>query len=399
MEKIDLLSLTLEELEQEMQAIGVARYRAGQIFSWLHEKQVLDFAGMTTLSQQFRTELSEKFCIKRLNIVRKLASSIDNTVKYLYQLPDGNFVETVLMEYHHGTSICISTQVGCRMGCRFCASAIAGFIRNLEPSELLLQIYETQLDAKRPIDSIVLMGIGEPLDNYDNVLRFFSLLSHPKGFGMSLRHVTVSTCGIVPKILELADQKLGVTLSVSLHSPENATRSEVMPVNRTWPIEVLMDACRTYVQKTGRRITFEYAVMDNVNSARSDAKKLADLLRGGNFHVNLIPVNPIRERNYKTLRKTVQLFQDTLTQYGVNATVRRTLGSDIQAAMKTASLHWCAMEWAENVPARRQADSPQKCFLSILKNPIRPIWILMPFVPCYCLLYQRRIRLFIQLQK
>ena len=332
MEKIDLLSLTLEELEQEMQAMGAARYRAGQIFSWLHEKQVLDFAGMTTLSQQFRTELSEKFCIKRLNIVRKLASSIDNTVKYLYQLPDGNFVETVLMEYHHGTSICISTQVGCRMGCRFCASAIAGFIRNLEPSELLLQIYETQLDAKRPIDSIVLMGIGEPLDNYDNVLRFFSLLSHPKGFGMSLRHVTVSTCGIVPKILELADQKLGVTLSVSLHSPENATRSEVMPVNRTWPIEVLMDACRTYVQKTGRRITFEYAVMDNVNSARSDAKKLADLLRGGNFHVNLIPVNPIRERNYKTLRKTVQLFQDTLPQYGVNATVRRTLGSDIQAA-------------------------------------------------------------------
>ena len=297
MEKIDLLSLTLEELEQEMQAMGAARYRAGQIFSWLHAKQVLDFAGMTTLSQQFRTELSEKFCIKRLNIVRKLASSIDNTVKYLYQLPDGNFVETVLMEYHHGTSICISTQVGCRMGCRFCASAIAGFIRNLEPSELLLQIYETQLDAKRPIDSIVLMGIGEPLDNYDNVLRFFSLLSHPKGFGMSLRHVTVSTCGIVPKILELADQKLGVTLSVSLHSPENATRSEVMPVNRTWPIEVLMDACRTYVQKTGRRITFEYAVMDNVNSARSDAKKLADLLRGGNFHVNLIPVNPIRERN------------------------------------------------------------------------------------------------------
>lgn len=332
MEKIDLLSLTLEELEQEMQAMGAARYRAGQIFSWLHAKQVLDFAGMTTLSQQFRTELSEKFCIKRLNIVRKLASSIDNTVKYLYQLPDGNFVETVLMEYHHGTSICISTQVGCRMGCRFCASAIAGFIRNLEPSELLLQIYETQLDAKRPIDSIVLMGIGEPLDNYDNVLRFFSLLSHPKGFGMSLRHVTVSTCGIVPKILELADQKLGVTLSVSLHSPENATRSEVMPVNRTWPIEVLMDACRTYVQKTGRRITFEYAVMDNVNSARSDAKKLADLLRGGNFHVNLIPVNPIRERNYKTLRKTVQLFQDILTQYGVNATVRRTLGSDIQAA-------------------------------------------------------------------
>ena len=165
MEKIDLLSLTLEELEQEMQAMGAARYRAGQIFSWLHEKQVLDFTGMTTLSQQFRTKLSEKFCIKRLNIVRKLASSIDNTVKYLYQLPDGNFVETVLMEYHHGTSICISTQVGCRMGCRFCASAIAGFIRNLEPSELLLQIYETQLDAKRPIDSIVLMGIGEPLDN------------------------------------------------------------------------------------------------------------------------------------------------------------------------------------------------------------------------------------------
>ena len=286
---------------------------------------------MTDISAANRQRLADRFA-QVLAAPEYETRSADGTKKYLFRTLQGFFIESAYIPDGERATLCVSSQAGCRMGCRFWASAIAGFIRNLEPSELLLQIYETQLDAKRPIDSIVLMGIGEPLDNYDNVLRFFSLLSHPKGFGMSLRHVTVSTCGIVPKILELADQKLGVTLSVSLHSPENATRSEVMPVNRTWPIEVLMDACRTYVQKTGRRITFEYAVMDNVNSARSDAKKLADLLRGRNFHVNLLPVNPIRERNYKTLRKTVQLFQDTLTQYGVNATVRRTLGSDIQAA-------------------------------------------------------------------
>ena len=272
------------------------------------------------------------FCINRLKIAKRLASSVDDTVKYLYELPDGNYVETVCMQYHHGTSLCISTQVGCRMGCRFCASAIAGFVRNLTPAEMLLQIYETERAQNCKISSLVLMGIGEPLDNFDNVLRFLQLLSDPNGYGMSLRHVTVSTCGVVPKILELAEQRLGLTLSVSLHCPNDAGRSAIMPINRSYPIDVLLDACQTYFEKTGRRVTFEYAVMDQVNSAEQDAAALAERLKGLHAHVNLIPINPVKERNFHTLKKTVLQFQKTLERYGIPATIRRTLGSDIEAA-------------------------------------------------------------------
>lgn len=332
MEQQDILSMTLPELQAAVQELGEPKFRAKQIFNWLHQKRVTDFSEMTTLSLPFRERLASGFCINRLKIAKRLASSVDDTVKYLYELPDGNYVETVCMQYHHGTSLCISTQVGCRMGCRFCASAIAGFVRNLTPAEMLLQIYETERAQNCKISSLVLMGIGEPLDNFDNVLRFLQLLSDPNGYGMSLRHVTVSTCGVVPKILELAEQRLGLTLSVSLHCPNDAGRSAIMPINRSYPIDVLLDACQTYFEKTGRRVTFEYAVMDQVNSAEQDAAALAERLKGLHAHVNLIPINPVKERNFHTLKKTVLQFQKTLERYGIPATIRRTLGSDIEAA-------------------------------------------------------------------
>lgn len=332
MEKIDILSLSLEELENILIENGEKKFRAKQIFQWLHVKRVFDFSKMTDISVQLRQSLNEIFCIKGLFVQKKLESAIDNTVKYLYRLPDGNFVETVLMEYNYGRSICVSTQVGCKMGCRFCASAIAGYIRDLEPSEILMQIYETEKEAGVRVSGVVLMGIGEPLDNFANVMKFLSLLSDKNGNNLSLRHVSLSTCGIVPKIYELADKKLQLTLSVSLHSADNDKRSEIMPVNRTYNIDKLIEACRVYIEKTGRRVTFEYAVIDNVNSAEKDADKLADLLRGLNCHVNLIPVNRVKERNYKTAASGVAQFAKRLEKRGINATVRRTLGSDIEAA-------------------------------------------------------------------
>lgn len=332
MEKTDILSLNLAELENIVTGYGEKKFRAKQIFQWLHVKRVFDFDGMTDISAQFRQHLKENFCINRLNIQKRLESHMDNTVKYLYRLSDGNFVETVLMKYNYGYSICVSTQVGCKMGCRFCASAIAGFVRNLEPSEILMQIYETEKNSAVKVSGVVLMGIGEPLDNYDNVLKFLKLLSDSNGNNFSLRHVSLSTCGIVPRIYELAELKLGLTLSVSLHCADDRGRSEIMPVNNAYNIGELLDACRYYIKNTGRRVTFEYAVIDNVNSSDKDADRLAALLRGMNCHVNLIPVNKVRERNYRTARQGVADFAKRLGSRGINATVRRTLGSDIEAA-------------------------------------------------------------------
>lgn len=332
MEKTDILSLSLGELEAAVVALGEKKFRAKQIFQWLHVKRVFEFDKMTDISAQLRQSLDEKFCANRLFVHKRLESSIDNTVKYLYRLHDGNFVETVLMEYKYGHSICVSTQVGCKMGCRFCASAIAGYVRDLEPSEILMQIYETEKDMGIRVSGVVLMGIGEPLDNYDNVIKFLELLSAKEGNNLSLRHVSLSTCGIVPKIYELAELRLGLTLSVSLHCADNDKRSEIMPVNRTYNIDRLIEACRYYIEKTGRRVTFEYAVIDSVNSSDADADKLATLLRGMNCHVNLIPVNKVRERNYHTARSGVAEFAKRLGKRGINATVRRTLGSDIEAA-------------------------------------------------------------------
>lgn len=332
MERRDILSMSREELTAALTAMGEPKFRANQIYHWLHVKKVTDFDEMRDLPASLRTKLSVEFCLKSLFIARKLESCMDDTVKYLYRLSDGQHVETVLMSYHHGWRLCISTQVGCKMGCRFCASTIAGYVRNLTPAEMLLQIDETERNAGVTISGIVLMGIGEPLDNYDNVMRFLELLSDPKGRQMSLRRVTLSTCGIVPKMRALADQKNGVTLAVSLHNPTNAGRSAVMPVNRRYPLAELMEACRYYFSVTGRRVTFEYAVMQGENDGDADAKALAALLKGQQAHVNLIPVNTVRERSYHATRQAAQKFMQRLEHYGVHATVRRTLGSDIEAA-------------------------------------------------------------------
>lgn len=331
-EKLDILSLSLDEIIIELDAMGEKKFRAEQIFNWLHIKKVTDFSEMSNISLELRTKLSEKFYIKRLNIVKRLESCVDNTIKYLYELDDGNHVESVLMDYKHGNSICISTQVGCKMGCNFCASTIAGFRRNLTPSEMLMQIYLAEKDSGRHVDSLVLMGIGEPLDNYENVIRFLELLSSPKGRNMSLRHVSLSTCGIVPRINDLAKLKTGLTLSVSLHSADNVRRSEIMPVNRKWDINELIAACRKYIAETGRRISFEYAVISGVNDSAADAEALARLLKGMNCHINLIPVNKIKERSYSADRRSVEQFMKRLEKLGMNVTIRRTLGADINAA-------------------------------------------------------------------
>ena len=328
----DVLSMTLPELQAELTALGEPKFRAGQIYRWLHRKKAKTFAEMLDIPSKLRTQLETKFCIKSLFVARKLASVRDDTVKYLYRLSDGQHVETVLMHYHNGWRLCISTQVGCKMGCAFCASTIAGYVRDLTPSEMLLQIDGTEQDAGVTITGLVLMGIGEPMDNFENVTRFLTLLSDPEGRGMSLRHVTVSTCGIVPRIRELADRKTGLTLAVSLHNPTNAGRSRIMPVNRRYPLEELMEACRYYFAVTGRRVTYEYAVMEGENDGEADAKALAQLLGGQGAHVNLIPVNSVRERSYHATRKAAQRFMQRLEAHGVHATVRRTLGSDIEAA-------------------------------------------------------------------
>ena len=330
--RIDILSLTLEELEEKIAELGEKKFRAKQVFQWLHQKRVDDFTLMTNLSAQLREKLQQQFCLKSLFICKSLESKTDNTVKYLYELDDGNHIESVLMEYNHGNTICVSTQVGCKMGCRFCASTIAGFKRNLTASEILLQIYNAEKDSGRHISGVVLMGIGEPLDNYDNVVSFLNLISCPEGANISLRHVSISTCGLVPKIRELAELKLGLTLSISLHAADDTTRSEIMPVNDKFNISQLLDACHDYFKTTGRRLSFEYALIDGHNDSFDDAKKLADLLKGFICHVNIIPVNKIKERDYKSDRKSAYRFQEYLDRLGINATVRRTLGADIDAA-------------------------------------------------------------------
>ena len=333
MEQIDILSLSPEALRAYLEAWGEPKFRAKQIFGWLHQKQVTEFSQMTSLSLQLREKLEQNFCINRLNIERRLASSIDDTVKYLYRLPDGNFVETVLMDYHHGKSLCISTQVGCRMGCRFCASTQAGRVRNLEAGEICSEIYTAQKDIGERISHIVLMGIGEPLDNFDEVMRFLENISSPEGVNIGMRNISLSTCGLVPKIDQLAEKKLQLTLSVSLHAPNNEIRSGMMPVNDAYPVEVLMPAVRRYQETTGRRVSFEYSMVRGVNDSSEMAQKLANLIKGMGAHVNLIPINPVDGSPYSaTDDANVHRFQKELEALGVNATVRRRLGTDISAA-------------------------------------------------------------------
>lgn len=333
MKKLDIKSMNITELTGALVQMGEPKFRASQIFDWLHVKKVKSFEEMTNLSKNLIAKLDEGFFITTLEIERKLVSKLDGTVKYLFKLPDGEFVESVLMEYHHGRSICVSTQVGCKMGCSFCASTKAGFVRNLLPSEILEQIYEATRDSGERISNVVLMGIGEPLDNYDNVIRFLQLVSDEKGNNLSLRHLSLSTCGLVDRIYQLAELRLQLTLSISLHASNDEIRSRTMPVNRRYNIGELLKACRYYTKLTGRRISFEYALISGVNDTKENARELASLLSGMLCHVNLIPVNEIKESDYKKgSKQSIVEFQNNLIKLGINATVRRTLGADVNAA-------------------------------------------------------------------
>ena len=326
----DIKSMTQQELSAFLKELGEPSFRAKQIFSWLH-RGVTSFEDMTNLSKPLRETLAERCFITAPTVARRQESRLDGTIKYLWELSDGNCIETVLMQYHHGNTVCISSQVGCRMGCAFCASTIAGKVRDLRPSEMLDQVLFTQLDAGREVSNIVLMGIGEPLDNMDNVLRFLELVNHPDGMHIGMRHISLSTCGVVPGIDALAEKQLQLTLSVSLHAPDSETRSRIMPVNRAYDVELLFDACHRYFEKTGRRISFEYAMIDGVNDNDWQADLIAKKLRGMPGHVNLIPLNDVVESPYKPSRR-VAAFQKRLESHGVTATVRRSLGGDIDAS-------------------------------------------------------------------
>ena len=327
----DIRSMTLEELKEAMTALGEKPFRAKQIYEWLHVRLVDDFDEMTNLSRALREKLRENYALWPLQALRVQTSKIDGTKKFLFALSDRQVVESVWMQYHHGDSVCISSQVGCRMGCKFCASTIAGKVRDLTPSEMLDQVLFTQLDSGKDISNIVLMGIGEPLDNRANVLRFLQLVNHPEGLNIGMRHISLSTCGVVPGIDALAEENLQLTLSVSLHAPDSATRSRIMPVNNAYDVEELFAACHRYFKKTGRRISFEYAMIDGVNDHDWQADLLAERIRGMPGHVNLIPLNDVVESEFKPSRR-VAAFQKRLESHGLTATVRRSLGGDIDAS-------------------------------------------------------------------
>ena len=329
---MNLKSMTLAEVTAALKEMGQPAFRGKQVYTWLH-KGVRSYDEMSNLSKDLRSALAEKYPIAAPEVVRKQESTRDGTIKYLWRLSDGNCVETVLMRYNYGNTVCISTEVGCRMGCAFCASTIGGLVRKLEPYEMLDEVLFTQIDSGLPISRIVLMGIGEPLDNFDNVMRFLELVNSPEGMNISMRHISLSTCGLVPKIDELAKRKLQISLAISLHGPNDAIRDRIMPVNKAYPIEVLLAACRRYFDATSRRIHFEYAMIDGVNDREEDAKELLRRLKGLPAHFNLIPLNHVEESPLKPSSKAaVARFQKILEDGGITATVRRTLGGDIDAS-------------------------------------------------------------------
>ncbi len=329
-QKLDLKSMTIPELEQVLAGLGEPKFRARQLFVWMH-RGVESFEEMTNLPRPLREKLAACSTLTVLTAQRKQVSALDGTIKYLWQLEDGNCVETVLMRYHHGNTVCVSTEIGCAMGCAFCASTIGGLVRRLTAAEILSQVIFTQKDSGLPISNIVLMGIGEPLDNFQNVLRFLELVNHSDGMNIGMRHISLSTCGLVDKIDKLAELKLQLTLSVSLHAPDDETRSSIMPTNRAIGVEKLIAACRRYFQQTGRRVSYEYAMIDGVNDSDAQADLLAQLLRGAPGHVNLIPLNDVRESKLKPSRR-VGAFQRRLEQHGITVTIRRKLGGDIDAS-------------------------------------------------------------------
>lgn len=333
MEKLDLKSMTLPELQEMLSAQGMPKFRAGQIYSWLHQKQAESFSEMTNLSKDLRSSLEEQYELYNCRILQKLVSQLDGTIKYLFELNDGETVETVLMKYKYGYSICVSSQVGCNMKCRFCASTIDGCVRDLRASEILAQVYAATRDTGIRISHLVMMGMGEPLMNYDNVLRFLELITDEKGYNLSARHISISTCGIVPRIYDLIELHPQFTLSVSLHAPNDTVRNQIMPVNKKWTTEELLQACRDYTAATSRRISFEYAMMSGVNDTDDCAKELAGKLKGMLCHVNLIPANEVRENDYvRSSAERLQAFSNILEKHGITTTVRRTLGSDINAS-------------------------------------------------------------------
>ena len=327
---IDLKSMTLEEISDTLKTMGEPAFRGKQVFTWLH-KGATSFDEMTNLSKSLREKLAEQCFITAPKVARKQTSRQDGTIKYLWELTDGNCIETVLMRYHHGNTVCISSQVGCRMGCAFCASTIAGKVRDLTASEMLDQVLFTQLDSGVEISNIVLMGIGEPLDNFANVMRFLQLVNHPDGLNIGMRHISLSTCGVIPGIKKLAELKTQLTLSVSLHAPDGETRSKIMPVNRAYPVEDLFAVCHEYFRRTGRRISFEYAMIDGVNDNDWQADLIAQKLKGMPGHVNMIPLNDVVESPFKPSRR-IAAFQKRLESHGITATVRRSLGGDIDAS-------------------------------------------------------------------
>ena len=333
MERTDIKSLKREELCREMEALGEKKFRADQLYQWMHKKLAGSLEEMTNLSQELRRRLGEQYEYICLEIVEVQRSQLDGTCKYLFRLPDGHVIESVLMRYRHGNTVCISSQAGCRMGCRFCASAIGGRVRSLRPSEMLEQIYRIQKDIGERISNVVVMGTGEPLDNYDNLLTFLGLLSDENGLHISQRSITVSTCGIAPRIRSLAEEELSITLALSLHAPTQEKRRELMPIAVRYELPEVLDACAYYFRRTGRRITFEYSLVGGVNDSREDARLLAALAKPIHSHVNLIPVNPVTERGYVQPEKgVIRAFKEKLEEYGINVTVRRELGQDIDGA-------------------------------------------------------------------
>ncbi len=323
---------TLDELKEELKEIGEKPFRAEQIYKWLYEARVSHFDEMTNLSLELREKLKQEYVIKEFNILKEQVAT-DGTIKYLFDVLDGNAIETVLMKYHHGYSICVSSQIGCKMGCKFCASTGIPFVRNLTSGEIIEQIMAAERDENIKISNIVFMGIGEPLNNYDNVVKAIRIINHPKGLNIGARHISISTSGLVPRIYKLAEENIQCTLSISLHATTNEKRSEMMPINNAFPIEELLQACKSYIEKTHRRISFEYALAKENNDNLEDAKRLVKMLKGMLCHVNLIPINKIENGTYtKSSNENIMKFRDYLNDHGIVATIRRELGSDIDAA-------------------------------------------------------------------
>ncbi len=333
MTKKDIKSFSFLELEEEIKSLGEKAFRSKQVYEWLHKKQAISFDEMTNLSKNFREKLFDNYELMSLEMIDRRTSPSDETSKFLFKLQDDRVIESVLMKYKHGNSVCISSQVGCRMGCRFCASTLGGLERNLSVGEMLSQVYEIQRITGERVSNVVVMGTGEPFDNYDNLVKFIQMLTDDKGLHISQRNITVSTCGLVEKIRQLAKEQLQITLAISLHAPNDTIRKELMPVANKYKIEDILEACVYYYEKTGRRITFEYSLVQGVNDSEENARELTNRIKGMNCHVNLIPVNPIKERTYRHSEdKYIQKFKLILEKNHINVTIRREMGSDIDAA-------------------------------------------------------------------